>query len=204
MDTVELSRRLENMIRLGTVAAVDHVKALCRVDSGGLLTDWLPWFERRAGQTRTWDPPTVGEQVLVLSPSGEPAGGLVLVGLYRAAHPAPDNSPDTHVIDFPDGAHIVYDHVAGALTASGIQTARIEAAVSVTIDTPYTHITGQLEVDELITYHAGIAGQGGGHGTLITGDIVQTGGVVSSNGIVLDSHTHTGVQPGGGSSGAPQ
>lgn len=204
MDTVELSRRLENLIRLGTVAAVDHAKALCRVDSGGLLTDWLPWFERRAGQTRTWDPPTVGEQVLVLSPSGEPAGGLVLVGLYRALHPAPDASPDTHVIDFPDGARIAYDHASGALTATGIQTARIVAAVSVTIAAPHTHITGQLEVDELLTYHAGIAGEGGGHGTLISGDIVQEGGVVSSNGIVLNTHTHTGVQPGGGSSGAPQ
>lgn len=203
MDAAELSRRLENLIRLGTISAVDHASALCRVRSGGLETGWLPWFERRAGQTRTWDPPTIGEQVMVLSPSGEPAGGLVLVGLFRAAHPAPDDSPNTHVIDYPDGARISYDHASGALVATGIQTARIEAATSVTLDTPDTFITGTLTVDGLLTYKDGLRGSGGtSNGNIVSGDLIHGGeGVLSSYGVVLHAHTHPGDS--GGTTGAP-
>lgn len=198
MDLVELSRRLENLIRIGTIAEVDHPNALCRVRTGGLLTDWLPFVPARAGNTRTWDPPTVGEQVTVLSPSGEPAGGIVLTGIYSTAHAAPSQSPDDHVIDYPDGARIAYNHATGALTAIGIQTARIEAAASVTLDTPYTHVTGQLEVDGLITYHNGMMGEAGdyGHAVTILGDLLHEQGILRSNGVVLHTHHHVGPDAG--------
>lgn len=213
MPNAELNRRIENLIRLGTIAEVDHAAALCRVESGGLLTDWLPWFERRAGATREWNPPTVGEQVMVLSPSGVLDGGLVLLGLFSTAHAAPSHSPDEHVIDYPDGARIAYNHASGALTVTGIKTALVQASESVTADTPYTHITGDtkidgtLEVDGLITYHSGMhgeAGAGGGGAIVITGDLIHQDGVLQSNGVVLHTHTHTGVQPGGGDTGLPQ
>lgn len=210
MDIATLSRLLENVIRIGTVSAVDHATALCRVDSGELESDWLPWVERRAGHTRTWDPPTIGEQVILLSPSGEPAGGVALRGLYRDVHPAPSASASEHVVTYPDGARIAYDHASGALTASGIQTATIQAAVSVTLDTPTTHITGDVQIDgtctvnDLLTYGNGIAGTGGDNENLVSGNFVQVGGTLSSNGIVLDSHTHGGVVPGGGNTGGPQ
>ena len=45
---------------------------------------------------------------------------------------------------------------------------------------------------------------GSGSAATITGDIVHRGGSLQSNGITLHSHTHGGVQPGGGSTGAPQ
>lgn len=210
MDIAHLSRLVENLIRVGTVAAVDHAAARCRVASGELLTEWLPWLEHRAGATLTWDPPTIGEQVIILSPSGEPAGGIVLTGIFCTAHPAPSASASEHVIDYPDGARISYDHVSGELIASGVQTATIQAAVSVTLDTPETHITGNVQVDgtltvdDLLTYGNGIAGTGGTNNNIITGDFVQTAGVLSSNGIVLATHTHSGVVPGGGSTGGPQ
>ena len=188
MDIAELSRRLENLIRIGTIAEVDHANALCRVESGGLLTDWLPWLAQRAGGTRTWSPPTVSEQVMIFSPSGEPGGGIVLTGIYRDTHPAPSAIATEHVMEFPDGARIVYDHAIGDLTVSGIQTATIQAAQLVTIDCPATHITGTLEVDQLITSHAGVT---------------NDGGVIQSDGIVLDSHRHGGVQPGNGNTGGP-
>ena len=40
--------------------------------------------------------------------------------------------------------------------------------------------------------------------TTISGTIVQTGGTLSSNGIVLATHTHPGVQAGGSNTGGPQ
>lgn len=209
MDLTELSRRLENLLRIGTVHSVDHGQARCRVQSGELVTQWLPWIERRAGQTTTWNPPTIGEQCMVLSPSGEPAGGVVIYGTYSAANAAPSESPDEHVTLYPDGTRISYDHVKGHLEVSGIKTALVKASTSVTLDTPLTHITGQCVVDDLLTYKNGLAGTGGGNGSKITGSIkhegthTQTGGSLSSNGVVLDAHAHTGVEPGGSNTGGP-
>lgn len=217
MDLIELSRRLENLIRIGTIYSIDYAAVRVRVQTGNLVTQWLPWLEHRAGQTTTWDPPTVGEQVTILSPSGEPAGGIVLRGLHSTAIQPPSHSPDTHVIRFPDGAIVTYDHAASHLEASGIQTGRIEAAVSITLDTPMTHITGQCVIDDLLTYNNGLAGYGGteGNGSVITGDIrhlngqheqtnvtqIATGGEITSNGKTLDTHTHPGDS--GGTTGAP-
>lgn len=203
LQLADLARRVANMIRTGRVAEVDHAGPRVRVQSGELLTEWLPWQTRRAGNTRTWDPPTVGEQVMILSPSGEPAAGIVIQALYCQDHPAPDASPNTHVIEFPDGARIAYDHASHALDFTAVATVRVVAAESVTLDTPYTRITGQLEVDDLITYHSGMVGEGGGgNAVTITGDFVHEQGVLSSNGIVLHTHTHPGDS--GGTTGAPQ
>lgn len=215
MDMADLSRQLENLIRIGTVAEVNHATRRVRVESGGLRTGWLKWRVGRAGATRHWDPPTVGEQVLILSPSGELANGIVLPGIYCDDHDSPSNSPSEHVMDFPDGARITYDHANGALSATGIQTALVQAAQSVTADTPMTHVTGNvvidgdthmkgtLLVDGLITYKAGMTGEGGDAGTEITGTITHNGGQLSSNGVVLHSHTHSGVVPGGANTGGP-
>lgn len=199
----DLARRVANMIRTGRIAAVDHAGTRVRVQSGDLLTEWLPWQTRRAGSTRTWDPPTVGEQVMILSPSGEPAAGMVIPSMYCQDNPAPDTSPNTHVIDFADGARISYDHAAHALDITGVSTVRVVAAESVTLDTLYTRITGQLEVDGLIRYHSGMVGKGGGgNAVTINGDFVHDQGVLSSNGIVLHTHTHPGDS--GGTTGGPR
>ncbi|MDC8802562.1 phage baseplate assembly protein V [Halomonas pacifica] len=106
----ELLRLIHNLIRLGTVAEVDHAAARCRVQVGEILTGWLPWLELRAGTTRDWDPPTLGEQVLVLSPGGEPAAGIVVTGLYQAAHPAPADSPNLQRRLYPDGTRQQHNH----------------------------------------------------------------------------------------------
>ncbi|ERS88738.1 phage baseplate assembly protein V [Halomonas sp. PBN3] len=116
-SAAELLRLIHNLIRLGTVAEVDHASARCRVQIGELTTAWLPWLEERAGTTRTWNPPTVGEQVVVFAPGGDMASAVVLAGLYRATHPAPSDSPDVWREVMPDGAVIEYDHAAHRLLA---------------------------------------------------------------------------------------
>lgn len=115
MDLIELSRRLENLIRIGTIHAVDHAAVRCRVQTGGLLTNWLRWHTPRAGETTTWDPPTVGEQCIVLSPSGEAGQGIVFYGLDSNLIPPPSNSPDEHVVRYPDAAIATYNHATHTL-----------------------------------------------------------------------------------------
>lgn len=195
MQLADLSRILENLIRIGTIIEVDHERALCRVQMGDIESNWLGFMSTRAGNTQTWSPPTAGEQVLVLSPSGETGNGIVMTGIYSDAHAAPSNNPDEHVTQYADGAKISYNHVSGALVAQGIKTGLIQAATSITLDTPKTHVTGELEVDKLITYHNGMDGEAGDHGGAVTinGNLIHSSGVLQSNGIVLHTHTHPGT-----------
>lgn len=202
-DLIDLARRLANTLRLGTIEQVDHPAARVRVRSGEILTTWLPWFTWRAGATSSWSAPTVGEQVLILAPSGDLAGAVVLPAIYTDAHPAPSNSPTQHVTHYPDGTTISYDHATGQADISGATLVTVHATGAVVLDAPITTVTGMLTVEGLLTYQSGLAGTGGGMGTTITGNITQTGGQITSNGIPLATHTHSGVQPGSGNTGAP-
>lgn len=203
MDLPELSRLVANLIRIGTILAVDHAAVRVLVKIGKLDSNWLPWLERRAGATTTWDPPTVGEQCIVFSPSGELAGGIVLTGLDSSAIQPPSHAPEKHVIKFPDGATFTYDHATSHLEITGIATATIVASDSITLDTPLTHCTGKLTADDLLTYGNGLTGTGGGNGNHVTGDFIHDEGVLSSHDIVLHTHQHQGVIAGGDITGVP-
>jgi phage baseplate assembly protein V len=106
----DINRRIESLLRVGKVSDVDHAAGKCRVRTGGIETQHLPWMERREGTTNDWDPPTIGEQCLVLSPSGETAGGIVLLGVPSTAHPQPAHDENLCQRVFPDGATLRYDH----------------------------------------------------------------------------------------------
>ncbi|WP_438767897.1 phage baseplate assembly protein V [Kushneria sp. TE3] len=182
MHPVEIARLMQNLIRLGTVAEIDHGDAMAepprpgrvRVSTGELLTDWLPWCEARAGQTRTWNPPTAGEQVLLLAPGGELAGAVVLGAINSNAHPAPTDDPKLTRWNMPDGAVIEYDHAASHLRADLPGSAAVTAPKGVTI-TGTLHVTGQITTPI---------------------DVVASG-------ISLVNHKTTGVKSGSDTSGSP-
>lgn len=198
MDSAEILRLLENLLRLGTVAEVQHAKPpRVRVKTGGITTDWLPWVERRAGGTRTWSPPTIGEQVLLLCPSGEPRNGVVLCGIPSDDIDVPSHSADETVTLYADGATTTYNHASGTLSVTGIQKVIVEAATSVLVKCPDTTFDGDVTVKGLFSYQNGIAGKGGRNGNKITGDFNHQNGKLSSNGVVLDTHGHGAVQRGG-------
>ncbi|MCL6262178.1 phage baseplate assembly protein V [Craterilacuibacter sp. RT1T] len=216
MDITEIIRRIENLIRLGAIAEVDAGAARVRVTSGGIETDWLPWIHARAGTTTDWDPPSVGEQVIIFSPSGDTAVGIVMTGLNTHAAPAPSASLGECVRTYPDGARIAYRHETGSLSASGIKTATVQASEKCTVDCPASEFTGDVQVmgaltaNGLFTYKSGMNGKGGSAragGTVISGPIRHEGeftnsGGLSSNGVSLPSHTHPGDS--GGTTGTPK
>jgi phage baseplate assembly protein V len=187
-ELADLARRLESMIRTGTIAEVQLKPPRVRVSSGKLTTNWLPWITLRAGGTRDWDPPTGNEQCLIFSPSGDPAAGLVLVGLNSDEFPSPSSNADECLRLYPDGARILYNHASGALEVSGVKTASIVASQKCIVDCPENEITGNLLVKGKLTLKGGAD---------IVGAVKQVDGPLSSNGIVLNTHTHPGT-------GAPQ
>ncbi|PSJ22129.1 phage baseplate assembly protein V [Halomonas sp. ND22Bw] len=186
-SAAELLRLIHNLIRLGTIAEVDHGVVgerppRVRVKSGELLTAWRPWIECRAGTTRDWNPPTVGEQAVLFSPGGDPAGAVVLVGLFSDAHPAPADLPELCRRLFPDGGLFEYDHQASVL--------RIKLPGRIEIEAPGgTTWLGNID-------HQGDMARAGSY--------AQDGGTLTHNDVnVGHDHPHTGVVPGSGQSGGP-
>ncbi|KUQ31590.1 MULTISPECIES: phage baseplate assembly protein V [Enterobacter cloacae complex] len=195
-------RLIRNLIRIGIVVETDLSSGMCRVQTGGIKTTWLNWLTSRAGHSRVWWAPSVGEQVLLLAIGGELDTAFVLPGIFSDDHPAPSASPDAIHIAFPDGAVIEYEPENGALTVSGIKTADVTASDSITATVPVvlvkatTRIT--LDTPEVVCTNKLTTGtlevQKGGK---MSGNIEHTGGAFTSNGVQVDDHGHGGVERGG-------
>lgn len=208
----ELDRRLANIIRQGTITELDLANARVKVDLGDLVTDWLPWHTARAGATRTWSAPRAGEQVTVMSPSGELGQGAVVPGLYQTAHPAPSDSQDVETTVYPDGTTVEHNSASNTYTITvagsanvviNCKNATVNAATKVELATPLVHCTQALTVEGLITGKGGLA-VSGGSGATVNGDFrAQNGAFTHNSKNVGSAHTHTGVQPGGSTTGAP-
>lgn len=197
MDNIELLRRLDNLLRLGAIAEVDLAQAKVKVQSGEILTTWLPWATFRAGTTQSWSPPTVGEQCLILSVSGELTMGIVLVGIY--ASNAPSQNGDEHLIKFADGATISYNQASGHLSAKNCKTAEIHATESITADTPSFTCTGNVTIEGTLS----VKGEISTDSNVSAQGTMTAQGEVSGNGIALSSHTHSGVESGSKNTGTP-
>ncbi|WCR59620.1 MAG: hypothetical protein PG978_001068 [Wolbachia endosymbiont of Ctenocephalides felis wCfeF] len=105
----ELQRKMANIVRIGVVKEVDYEKAKVRVKIGEFLTDYLPWITMKAGEDRSWLPPNIDEQVIVLSPFGELSLGAVLAGIYQQKYAAPENKKEINSVKFQDGTRLLYD-----------------------------------------------------------------------------------------------
>jgi len=202
----EIARAIRNLIRTGIVTEVDLVEGLCRVQTGEMQTTWLNWLTQRAGRSRTWWAPSVGEQVLILAVGGELDTAFVLPAIFSDDHPAPSASADAWHVSFPDGAVIEYEPENSALTVSGIKTADVTASDSITATVPVVTVKASsritLDTPEVVCTNKLITGslevQNGG---TMRGNIEHSGGALSSNGKVLHTHQHPGDS--GGTTGAP-
>ncbi|MBW9352879.1 phage baseplate assembly protein V [Citrobacter sp. EC_71] len=196
-----IERILRNLIRTGVIVEVDLNDGRCSVQTGGIVTDWLQWLTTRAGRSRVWWAPSVGEQVLLLAVGGELDTAFVLPGIFSDDHPAPSASADAFHITFPDGAVIEYEPETGALTVSGIKTADVTASDSITATVPLVTVKAEtritLDTPEVVcTNKLTTATLEVTKGGKMSGDIKHTGGKLSSNGVVVDDHGHGGIKRG--------
>ena len=172
----------DQLIRFGTIATVDLSAARCIVDlDDDSQTAPIRWVEWRAGKTRTWSPPSEGEQVVLLCPAGEIGAAVALRGLVSDAFPPAGNS-SKELIDFEDGAVLSYDPSGHALEIA------LPAGATLKINAPGgIDVTGDAK---------------------FTGNINCTGVVTADSDVIgggksLKGHKHTGVQAGSAQSGAP-
>lgn len=210
---LSLAKRVEKLERAnvqkivwGTVAEIDFEAAKARIEiSPGVRTPLIPWISAKAGANIAWNPPEIGEQVLVFLPNGaEFSGGVFLTGIYSKHFPAPESKRDVSAMVFADGSRIDYDtttHTMKAVLPSGstaeltadnvsatCKTATVKANESVTLDTPETSLTGNAE----------IAGNLDVGGNVSVGGNATISGILTLAGIVMNTHVH-----GNGNEGAP-
>lgn len=145
----DLQRRMANMIRRGRVHSMDFEQSPPRVKveyEKDAVTGWLPWISgRESSKHRTdWEPLAIGEQVIILSESGDLSAGVVIPSLPDASSPVPSTSPDEHVSRYEDGTTFTYNRKTHTLTidvqgdvnfhVTGNVTSHIEGNMSAQID----------------------------------------------------------------------
>lgn len=196
----EIARRLENLIRMGTINSVDHAAKRCTVKLGTIITAPLIWWTLRAGEDHTWDPPTEGEQCVVFSPSGELSLGLVFYGFYSDANPSPSSDPHLKTRVYSDGATISYNTqshelkailpeggkavvtATGGITANGNTTINGNVTVNGTV-----HATKNISTAENLSAVLSITAQTGGISS--QGNITSQGDVKAGT-VSLKNHDH--------------
>lgn len=97
----ELDRLVHNLAVIGRVIAVQNGKA--RFEIGDNQTDWLTIPAVACGALSIWRCPSVGEQFLLISSSGDFNNAVPVVAIPSQIFPMPSLNPDEIKIKFPSG-----------------------------------------------------------------------------------------------------
>lgn len=143
----EIDRKVSGMMRSGVVTDVDTRKHLVRMEIGRdangqpVKGPWVP-YAQIAGKLKVHTPPSVGQQMVALSPSGDPAQAVAMPFTWSNSNAAPSQSQSENVIQYGgmkftltdgalaitggrithDGKNIGKDHKHGDVEPGGGQT----------------------------------------------------------------------------------
>ena len=225
--SAELHRRLENLIRFGTIKTIHPAKPFTTVTVtiGEITTAKLRFLTLRAGKTKTWDPPTIGEEVMVLSPSGVLEMGVAIAGFNNQDNPSPSDNLDKTIRVFEDGCILAYDvsshHLSAILPPGGTVELTADGGVTINANGGVT-----VNANDGLTINAVSGGTTHNGNLTVNGSTVTTGNStvqgsqlvqgsshstgqfsteadVTAGDISLKSHKTSGVKSGSEISGEP-
>ena len=105
-DASEADRRLSNIVQMGVVEQVDYSNSpSARVRVGDLLSGWMRMGTSRAGDAHESWGYSVGEEVLVVSTSGNLAQGVIVCAIANGINPA-QAAAGVHKTVYPGGVII--------------------------------------------------------------------------------------------------
>jgi len=187
----DLERRLSNQIVIGKISQIDHKKARYRVKFGQMESDWLADTQPRSGRTKVWEGRDVGEQVVIVAPSGDLAQGVIVGSIHTDATQAGDKGAHHRVI-YPDGTTITYDDEKNAYSMQVKQGGSFELVIGGGVS---LHAKGGKLI---INAPQGVELASG------EGITLQSSGLLTHNAKNIGStHLHTGVVSGSGVTGVP-
>ena len=204
----DANRRLENIVRFGTVKTINPSKPIPRVivNLGDIETPEIRCLNIRSGDDVTWDMPSINEECVVISPCGDIGPtSFVLYGFYNDEHPAPSDDLNKKIRMFSDGCVIAYDisahHLSAFLPSGGTAVLTADGGVTVNGDTT---INGNLQVNgsTAMTGNNTVGGSQLVQGSSHSSGTFSSDGDVTASGISLTGHTHPGDS--GGTTGGPQ
>lgn len=117
----QLEQRVERQHRKGTVAEVDAAKHLIRMRIGGTddephLSPWVQ-YSQFAGARKVHSMPSVGQQMLMISPCGDFEQAFAMPLSWSDANPAPSSDADEHI---DEAAGTTITRKGGVLTLKGM------------------------------------------------------------------------------------
>jgi phage baseplate assembly protein V len=184
----EIERRARNRKRTGKVAEVDYKKGLARVEISkpngkAFIGPWMPWKEVAAGGIKSHIPPTVGEQVDVVSESGDLTDGVIDMSTPSNANPRPHDGPEA-VVTRGNSRVMISDN------SFDFKTDNVNVETGTTnLKSPTINIEGNIRLKGNL---------------FVEGETSLTGGAISHNGKNIgDTHVHLDVEPGPSHSGPP-
>lgn len=204
----DANRRLENIVRFGTVKTINPSKPIPRVivNLGDIETPEIRCLNIRSGDDATWDMPSINEECVVISPCGDIGPtSFVMYGFYNDDHPAPSDDLNKKIRMFADGCVIAYDiaahHLSAVLPSGGTAVLTADGGVTVNGDTT---INGNLQVNgsTAMTGNNTVGGSQLVQGSSHSSGTFSSDGDVTASGISLTGHTHPGDS--GGTTGGPQ
>lgn len=204
----DANRRLENIVRFGTIKTINPSKPIPRVivNLGDIETPEIRCLNIRSGADSTWDMPSENEECVVISPCGDIGPtSFVLYGFYNDDHPAPSDDLNKKIRMFADGCVIAYDiaahHLSAVLPSGGTAVLTADGGVTVNGDTT---INGNLQVNgsTAMTGNNTVGGSQLVQGSSHSSGTFSSDGDVTASGISLTGHTHPGDS--GGTTGGPK
>ena len=120
-EVAELQRKLAGMIQITTITSVDHAAKKLRVRLGAGESAELPWPAIAGRNFVVWRPLRVGQQLILLSPNGDPAQGVVIGELYSQTIDPPSTDEAVDLILFNNGNKLEHNIGTGEIhiTAKG-------------------------------------------------------------------------------------
>ena len=203
---------IRSILGRGVLSASKEETKLRSIDAEylpGEILEGLEHFEPYGFGSRAFK----GSEVLSVFFNGDRSHGIVLVTADRRYRLKLEEGEVAVFDDQGQKIHLKRDGIMVSTPKNLIATVGGNFDVTVTgtskimnqslrIDSRDTTCTGYLTVQKLITGTGGMA-ISGGDGASVDGSLTTTGDVTAGN-ISLQNHTHTGVEPGSGSTGKPQ
>lgn len=168
-EAAELERRFASLVCSGIVSEIDYGgQPRAKVQIDDFETPWLSMGMRRAGDAVESWAYSPGEEVLVMSPSGDLTQGVIVCAIANGTNAAAAE-PAFYKVTFPNGACVEVDGGTMTLNAPGglVINGDIDATGDVTI-------TGEVEASGDVVGQ-GISLSSHTHGGVLPGG-ANTGG----------------------------
>ena len=129
-DVADLRRRIDTMVRHGKVEKVDAKKQRVRLRVGGTddepqFSPWVP-YGQIAGALKVHTPPSEGQQMTLLSPTGDFRQAVAMPLTWSDDNKSPSDKSDEHVATF--------ENVTVVLKKDSLKVTVGDASIEITKD----------------------------------------------------------------------